>query len=151
MDATTKRKRGRPPKVKPFDDGQTVDNFVGGPTAEVPAKEPVREPGSKYYVTRRDGSQELRKVRWNRKAVEGRFPMIEVYPEVTTIVTWQGVSYWLTEGIAANIPQPHADIYREVQRNMHLRKQTMTIVEGQPVHVSPNAGGLDNTIEGLDV
>ena len=148
MDATIKRKRGRPPKAKPVSDGQTVAPIVEGPPI---AKAPEREPGSKYYVTRRDGSQELRKVRWNRRAVEGRFPMVEVYPEVTTIVTWQGVSYWLTEGIPANIPQPHADIYREFQRNMHLRKQTMVIVDGQPVHVSPNAGGLDNTIEGLDV
>ena len=147
MIEATKRGRGRPPKAKPVED--TVQPLEeGGQTVDTTPK--AREPGSKYTVKRRDGSLELRKTRWTRGIIEKRFPMVEIYPEATVPLTWQGVTYFVNEGIPITIPQPHADIYREYQRNLHLRRGNIAIVEGQAIHVSPNAGGLDGEIEGLE-
>ena len=122
-----KRKRGRPPKVRPV----------------VEEAQPTLPPGTKYYVTAGDGSKSRKKVRWTMKDVRKMFPMVSVFADETITITWNGISVRLIEGQEMQIPKPHADIYRERQRLMHEnRGRKLIMVEGQPVHVLPNTGGL---------
>lgn len=128
MEGEIKRKRGRPRKVQPI---------VESPA---PASLP---PGTKYFEIAGDGTKIRKKVRWTMKDVVARFPMVEVFPEETLTITWNGVSIVLREGQQATIPQPHADIYQQHQRLAHeIRGRKILIVEGQPVHILPNTGGL---------
>ena len=134
-DEPIKRKRGRPRKVRPE---PTI------PSALEPKGLPC---GSKYEITRRDGSKELRKVPWTRAIVEKMFPMVEIFPEDTLPLTWNGVTYNITEGQTISVPQPHADIYRRFQRNKHAPKAGVMIIDGQAIVVRHGAGGLGEDAE----
>lgn len=128
-----KRKRGRPPKAKPV----------------VVEEEEVKVPvglqcGQKYEVTLRSGAKDLRKVPWTRAVVEKQFPMVEIFPEDTLPLTWNGITYHIFEGHPIMVPQPHADIYRRYQRNKHAPKAGVVVVDGQAIVVRHGAGGLND-------
>lgn len=129
-----KRKRGRPRKIRP-------EEVEASNTAEVTG----RAPGTKYYEIAGDGSKIHKKVRWTMKDVKSRFPMVAIFPEQTLTITWNGVSVTVFEGVETEIPSPHAEIYRERQRKLHeISRRTRAVVDGQMVHVLPNAGGLED-------